>query len=342
MLNGVKMGSISSKVGVTYFPHSLPLLKNLYLIVLKFRFPPLNFIQLAANNLTYLPPHTDSMLLFADTVSSFNDDWRFSLLETQLSRKFDRKCPNSLDTSKKYSVPLASVLLPIIRVQDSSFDILVPARNSWILSLSMEDGGQVELRNMGIRKTSSYQEKLWLRKRDDIAKLATVGSGFFKLTKKGLSDIYPQRGGYRAIDITLKIPMEYMSTQLAFFAGLKDHDSLNKELEILRKFGIGKKRDMGFGDLMSWQILKVKTDNSISIRDPMAILRMEDNKSRWRLITLRNTPKLLIDNLKHELDKYGGHLLTLSMNMVLSREKPPYWLREGLYVAPFSEFLLKV
>jgi len=343
-MNGVKMASINTKGGAIYFARSLSLLKNLYLVVLKFRFPPLNFIQLAANTLTYISPHADSMLLFADIINSFSDDWRFNFLEKQLSRKFDRERPNSLEMSERYSVPLASVLLPVIHAQASYLEVLVPTRNPWILSLSREGDNQAVLKSMERREILSHQEKLRLCKRDDIAKLAVVGTGFLKLAgkrEKGLSAVNSRRGGYRAIDVTLKVPMEYLSTQLAFFASLRDYDGLNKELEILRRFGIGKKRDMGFGDLINWQILKVKTDN-ILIADPMVILHAEDNKSRWRLITLRNIPALLIDSLKYELDKYRGHLLTLGMNMVLSREKPPYWLREGLYIAPFSEFLLKV
>jgi len=181
----------------------------------------------------------------------------------------------------------------------------------------------------------SRQEKLWIRKKDDIVKLALIGGEYLDL-RNLVSDINSRSGGYRAIDISIKIPVEYLSTELAFFASISDLKALEDELNVLKKSGIGKKRDMGFGDLVAWEIYEFYSSNKeISILYPMIISYKEGNSTR-RIITLRNLPAHVITSLKNV-----GKLLPLNMKMILSRTRPPYWVREELCITPFSEFLLK-
>ena len=98
-----------------------------------------------------------------------------------------------------------------------------------------------------------------------------------------------------------------------------------------------KKRDMGFGDLVAWKIYEFdSSDEEISILYPMIVSYKENDNIR-RIITLRNLSAQVITSLKNV-----GELLPLNMKMVLSRTKPPYWVREELCITPFSEFLLKI
>ena len=307
---------------------------NLYLVLLKFRFSPINIVQEAPNISTHIPPHADSLLLFADIVKGYgNNDWRYDFVKTALFRRFDREYPESLHYSKEYGVPLSSTLIPVLRREDSRIELYLPTRYPRVLSVIME-GNFVTLNRLYKVEGLLRQERLWIRKRDDIAKLALVGEGFLNI-RRVVSGISAGSGGYRAIDLSVKIPIEYLSTELAFFASISDYGKLVEELEVLKRSGIGKKRDMGFGDLISWGIYKVLFNRyEIKILDPMILLYREHNY--FRIITLRNLPAAIINVLRQR-----GRLLTINMKAILSSTRPPYWVRKELCLMPFSEFLLK-
>ena len=307
--------------------------KSLYLVVLEFRFPPLNMIQEAPNILTFLPPHSDSILLFADIVRRyFSHDWRYDFTEAALFRKFDKEYPDSLNLLHELNVPLATVFLPTIKENEKYLEILVPTKYPYLLKVLVRDS-KATLTGISKYDSISRQESLWLRKRDDIAKLGILNNKHLKLIRITTS-IGSRSGGYRAIDVSLKIPIVYLSTKTAFLASIGNMEVLEEELKVLERTGVGKKRDMGFGDLVGWKIYPVSFNNNLRIIGPMAIAHEEAGKTR--IITLRNTPSSFISSLKEK-----GGLLPLNMRMVLSRTKPPYWVREELCIAPFSEFLFK-
>ncbi len=318
---------------------------DLYLIILRFRFPPMNLIQEAPNILTYIPFHADSLLLFADIVKDYGDtDWRFDFVKASYFRKFDKEYPGSLKVSEEHGVALSSVVLPVLRRTSDALDLYLPTRHPHILVITIRNN-VVHLRKLRRTDASLRQERLWIRKRDDISKLALVDTYTFEL--EGLkSNINTRSGGYRAIDVSLKIPLEYMSTELAFFASVNSYEKLQEELSMLKRSGIGKKRDMGFGDLISWETYRVELDNKcLNIRDPMLLYNMENNIIR--LITLRNLSATIFNMLRKPKQKRrgkGDELLFLPINIkiVLSRTKPPYWLRQELCLMPFSEFLLRI
>ena len=310
-------------------------ISNLYLIILKFRFPPINVVQEAPNVLMYLPLHADSMLLFADLAETFgNSDWRFNFVKTAIFHKFDKDNPKSLNFLREYGIPLSSVLLPIIRKQDNKLKLYISTKPPRILTVTLENS-YAQLRELSRANDLLHQEKLWIRKRDDIVKLALVGREYLDL-RNLVSGISSRSGGYRAIDISIKVPIGYLSTELAFFASISNLKALEDELNVLKKSGIGKKHDMGFGDLVAWRVYEFdSSDEKISILFPM-IISYKENDNTTRIITLRNLPAHVITPLKNV-----GKLLPLNMKMVLSRTKPPYWVKEELCIAPFSEFLLK-
>jgi len=219
---------------------------NLYLIVLEFRFPPLNLIQEAPNILTFLPPHSDSILLFADIVKRYSShDWRYDFVEATLFREFDKEYPDSLNLLHELNVPLATVFLPVIRENKKYLEILVPTRHPYLLKVMVWDS-KVTLAEISKYNSISRQESLWLRKRDDIAKLGMLNGKHLKLIRITTS-ISSRSGGYRAIDASLKIPIEYLSTKTAFLASIKDREVLEEELKVLERTGVGKKRDMNIG-----------------------------------------------------------------------------------------------
>ncbi len=307
---------------------------SLYLILLKFRFPPINIVQEAPNISTYIPPHADSLLLFADIVKGYGDnDWRYDFAKVALFRKFNRECPESLYYSKEYSAPLSSVLIPVLKRRDSELEIYLPTKYPRALSVTIEDNS-VTLNRLYKVEGLLRQERLWIRKRDDITKLALISTRFLNI-KRVVSGISARSGGYRAIDLSVKAPIEYLSTELAFFASVSDYEKLVEELEVLKRSGIGKKRDMGFGDLVSWKAYKVLLNrHEIRVLDSMILLYKEQNY--FRIITLRNLPAAIINTLRQR-----GRLLIINMKAVLSSIRPPYWVREKLCLMPFSEFLLK-
>jgi len=311
---------------------------NLYLVLLKFRFPPLNTIQEAPNTLTYIPLHADSLLLFADIVRDYgNDDWRYDFIEIALFHKFGKEYPESLHYSKEYGVSLASILIPVFRRKGNEIELYLSTKYvPRILSVVIEEDSAI-LNSLYRIENLSRQEKLHIRKRDDITKLISMSTELFDIKEATMSRISSRRGGYKAINLSVKIPLEYLSTEFVFFASVSNYEKLVEELNVLKRSGIGKKRDMGFGDLVSWNVYRVIfRENEIRVLDPMILYVKEQDDSR-NIITLRNLPVSVIDKLRQK-----SKLLILNMIVTLSRVKPPYWVREGLCLAPFSEFLLRV
>ncbi|OWJ54734.1 hypothetical protein Pdsh_03120 [Pyrodictium delaneyi] len=196
------------------------------------------------------------------------------------------------------------------------------------------DRGSIILNKLYRVEGLFHQEKLWIRKRDDIAKLALISTELLNI-KRVTSGISARSGGYRAIDLSVKVPIEYLSTELAFFASVSDYGKLVEELNTLKRSGIGKKRDMGFGDLVSWEVYRVQFNGyEIRVLDPMILLYKEHDI--FRIITLRNLPAIIVNILRRK-----SRLLPVNMKAILSRTRPPYWIREKLCLMPFSEFLLR-
>ena len=311
-------------------------LSNLVMVLLKFRFPPLNFIQEAPNILTYTYLHIDSVLTFVDIINNYNADWRFSYLEVSLSYRFSKEIPASINTSRAFDTPLASVLLPVLSDSQNQslkkLKVCIPTAKPLSLIVNI-DKTRASLKEFIDEKLELRYEKLWLRKRDDIPKLmhSVLGLNVVELR----SNINNKSGGYRAIDVTLKIPIMFLSTEFVFFASVRNRHILEQELNVLAKTGFGKKRDMGFGDIISWNIydLYIEPNSNISILDPMILAIKEKNYTK--LITLRNIPALILERLR------SIGVLPLRLKIVSSRRKPPYWVREELCIMPFSEILVK-
>jgi len=310
-------------------------LKDLVLVLLKFRFPPLNFIQESPNLLNYIYLHADSALVFADVIRDYSTDWRFSYLEASLYRRFAREIPISINVSRVFDTPLASILLSVLYDSESQslrkLKVYIPISRPSSLVIDVI-GTRALLKGFTDEKIETRQERLWLRKRDDIPKLAYNLSGLNIVELR--SDITNKSGGYRAIDITLKIPIVFLSTEFVFFASVKDRDALEQELNTLIKTGFGKKRDMGFGDLISWGIYDLYMDSkSISILDPMVLAIKE--RDYTKLVTFRNIPVSVLEHLRN----IGA--LPLRLKVASSRRKPPHWVKEELCIMPFSEILVK-
>ncbi|MEL9908244.1 MULTISPECIES: hypothetical protein [Thermoprotei] len=245
---------------------------------------------------------------------------------------------NVLSASKLPSYVDVDQVIDIIKhhhdKNERYLEILVSTKYPYLLKVLIR-GTEATLLEISKSDSISRQENLWLRKRDDITKLEILNGEHLKLIRMTAS-IDSRRGGYRAIDVSLKIPIEYLSTKMAFLASVRNTEILEEELKVLKRTGVGKKRDMGFGDLLGWKIYQVtaSSNNNLRIIGPMAIAYEEASKTR--IITLRNTPSSFIASLKEK-----GGLLPLNIRMALSRTKPPYWVREELCITPFSEFLFK-
>ena len=327
-----------------YSDKLLPPVEDVYLVVLRFRFAPLNFVQEAPNVMTFLPPHLDSALLFADVVNKYvGRDWRYDFVKAALFQKFDKQLPDSLNSLQQLDVPLATVLLPVVKEGGEGLEMLVSTSPPYLLKVSLKTSArEPEAILAGFNKYEGFsrQETLWLRKRDDIAKLGIISGDRVKLLLDRGSDIASNRGGYRAIDVSLKVPIGYLSTKAAFLASVKSKDALEKELAVLRRMGVGKKRDMGFGDLVDWKVYQVRFASGLKITGPMALASTIDKAGWTKIITLRNTPASYIAKLKGGLGNKCEFLI-LSMRTVLSQARPPYWVRSEPFIAPFSEFLLK-
>ncbi|WP_448579734.1 hypothetical protein [Thermosphaera sp.] len=314
-------------------------LKNLNMVLLKFRTPPLNFIQEAPNLMNYIYLHADSALVFADIVRNCTTDWRFDYLDAVLYHKFVEATPLSINNSRAFETPLASVLLPVMHDSQNPLSrqlrVYIPTAKpmSLVIDISNRRALLKELEEKMIEKIEFRHEKLWLRKRDDISKLMHSLEGKLDITELK-SYIANKSGGYRAIEFTLKIPIVFLSTEFVFFASIKNVDALRQELNTLIKTGFGKKRDMGFGDLLSWEVYELSTNSrNITILDPMILAIGAKNYTK--LITLRNTPVSLLEDL------HNNGMLPLRLRIASSSTKPPYWVKKEFCITPFSEMLIK-
>lgn len=312
-------------------------LKDLVMVLLKFRVPPLNLIQEAPNLLNYIYLHADSMLVFADIVRNYNTDWRFDYLEAALYHNFVEVTPLSINNSRVFDTPLTSVLLPVLHdlrsLSPRQLKVYIPTAKPLSLVIDINDKKAL-LKEITSERTVTRFKKLWLRKRDDIPKLMHYLPKLKINMHKLGSSITNKSGGYRAIDVTVKIPIVFFSTEFVFFASIKDVDAFRQELNTLIKTGFGKKRDMGFGDLLSWEVYNLNSRN-IMISDPMFLSIRKENHSK--LVTLRNTPVTVIEYLRNR----NIDILPLRLRVAPSRRKPPYWVKEELCIMPFSEMLTK-
>jgi len=285
-----------------------------YLVALRFRAYPLSFSLSSPNELSQELIPLDGPLAFAEYYKTRlpNDpDWRAKYLEDVLT----------IEELKWVSDIRSSYLLPCT-VKEERLTITTPMGFNAIFSVIDDRTHYETSEKQQPKKWESSQIFLRLGRRDDIIKVEILrNSTGVNLTKKTKRLPISQSGPYKAVDYSLKL-----YTPNLMWASIVNGTSrrrLDELLHILGKFGIGKKRNMGWGDLLEYQIYELKGKNIT----PDYILHTQGESrflETWRPISPEKIAKMITKPPKGV--RYNK-LSLLDSKIGYGAERPPYWRR---------------
>ena len=273
--------------------------------------------------------HLDSALAAAELfITAMEKNKELQEFTTEIFLKAYRgqievNIPSSLEwNTEETSYPLGSALIPVYRLTEESLALLLPSEKPHLLHIILEDGraipNQIEPFG-GLQATVEFHNILPLRKRTNLERLLQLLTAKqLDVTRRGLSQITEARGAYRALDSRIRIEGILSTTAFAAILYVADDKLLYRCLELLKMLGIGKKRDMGYGDLMDYQVLRLARDAEIKLKPTH--VEWQEERMRYR-ITLRLLPWPTIRSWMAQ----GWRLVRASA--IMSSYRPPYWLR---------------
>lgn len=283
-----------------------------YLVALKFRTFPLSLSLSSPNELSQEFIPLDGPLAFAEYYKiklSANSDWRARYLEDTLTSK----------EIEWRSEIMSSYLLPAIR-KDKSIMVITPMGFKVVFSLGNKARYELSERQYP-RRMESSQILLRLGRRDDILKTEILRKSLgIELTRKIKALPSPQSGPYKSIDYLIKVYTPNLMW-LAIVDGVSNQKKLKELLSILKQFGIGKKRNMGWGDLLDYYIYPLD-HNSKSAITPRYVVHNQKYLETWRPWSPENIAKLVKGPQK--VTKYRK-LSLIGSKVGYGSETPPYW-----------------
>jgi len=263
-----------------------------------------------------MPIPVDGALSFAyyylSELSKF-DDWRTKYLMDTLTKEVENMpLPNNI---------CGSYLLSATRKRSKIF-VTTPYGN--IVEIELH-GSFAE--PIGVIKGNTGHRvpvRLLLSRRSDIKKALMVKESLNTSLSGRVGIIDPRRGGYK--DISLEIQIKY--TNLLFVALVRslNLDTLKNLLDILIRFGVGKKRNMGWGDIKDYKVYRVhKGDkNNVILINDKQIQYLMDNLELAEILrpfSRSNFAK------KFEIGKNNGWKIE-DLKLGQGSEKPPYWRKQ--------------
>lgn len=313
---------------------------DLRLLLLKFRFPPLSCLLEGPIKLfRSVPVHIDSALaaaeLFLDHIKRGLDPQVFIVeMFLRASRgqiEIDApRCLKWVEGDLRY--PRASALLPIRSLKENALTLLIPSEKPYLVELTLEESTAkpIRIKEMYAEILIEYHNILPLRKRTNIERLLQLLTAErIDLVSQGLGQIEEGRGPYRAIDSRARLEGVFSNTAFAAILEVTDEDLLRECLELLCKMGVGKKRDMGYGDLRSYRLYRlIEGQNELK-------LQPEYLEWRERELTHRVTLRLLPWRELSSWMECGWRLISVST--VLCSPRPPYWADRRVSALPFGE-----
>ncbi|ASJ06670.1 hypothetical protein [Thermococcus pacificus] len=285
----------------------------MYLVTLRFRAYPLSFSLSSPNELSQELMPLDGPLAFAEyyrTKLSHDPDWRIKYLEDVLTARELEWVSNIR----------SSYLLPCT-VNEERLTITTPMGFKVVFNVNGEARYEFSERQHP-KKWESSQIFLRLGRRDDIIKVEILRNSLgVSLTKRTKGLPSSQSGPYKAVDYSLRL-----YTPNLMWASIVDGISqrkLRELLYILRKFGVGKKRNMGWGDLLEYHIYELKSRNITS-----SYILHAQGESRfletWRPISPEKIAGMIT---KPPKGVEYNRLSLLDSKIGYGAERPPYWRR---------------
>ena len=315
---------------------------NLKFAILRFRFPPLSCILEGPIKLyKTVPVHLDSALAAAELLTNIQEEnenayGRVIQLSLEAGRGIiNPTAPKCLAWSdKKPEFPLCSVLIPIYSIKDGTIKLLLPSEKRFLFHVILDGEEAKPFKIEGLENIVDFHNLLPLRRRANLERLAQMlVAGNISIKKRGLSEILESSGSYRAINSRVRLNGELSVTTFAVIMEVKNEKMLCEYLNFLKTAGVGKKRDMGYGDLIDYQIYKLMENEDINLNPQFVEWAEKELKFR---ITLRLLPWFIIDSW---LNEESWRILQASMMMASPRS--PYWSRRErtLCALPFSIFI---
>ncbi|WP_148202353.1 hypothetical protein [Thermococcus onnurineus] len=172
------------------------------------------------------------------------------------------------------------------------------------------------------RRMESSQILLRLGRRDDIIKVEILRKSLgIELTRKIKALPSSQSGPYKAVDYLVKIHTPNLMWVSVVEGTSKE--KLEELLSILRKFGMGKKRNMGWGDLLDYHIYPLDRNSRSAITSEY-IIHNKKFLETWRPWSPEKIAELVKGSRR--MTQYRKFSL-LDSKIGYGAEKPPYWRR---------------
>jgi len=286
-----------------------------YLVTLKFRAYPLSLSISSPNELSQELMPLDGALAFAEYYKvklSAESDWRMKYLEDSLNSK-------EIEWKSKTQ---SSYLLPAV-ANDKNLIVTTPMGFNVVFTIDTKAHYEFSQSQYPKRMESS-QILLRLGRRDDIVKVEILRNSLgIDLTRKIKALPSSQSGPYKAVDYLVKVYTPNLMW-VSVVEGISK-EKLEKLLSILKKFGIGKKRNMGWGDLLDYNIYPLAQNSRNSIT-PEHIIHAQNGQQKFLETWRPLSPEKIAELIKgSQRIVRRGKLSLLDSKIGYGAEKPPYW-----------------
>ena len=320
------------------------------MVIFRFRMPPLGcLLESPAKLYRSVPIHLDGALASAELLfdALSRGDTGAQLMKAIWDAEegsieeaprcvnwdaWDTKTTGELPGWARY--PRCSVLMPVVSWRMDVIETLLSIDPRYLMILRLYGGRAVVEDVRRGKPTADFHNVIPLRRRTNLERL--IGFLSRDWTLRRLGQIDESRGPYKAIDSRAHLDGTFSTTTFVAILDAADEGTLGRCLDLLKIVGIGKKRDMGYGDLIGYKIYNLVSGSGSPIRtlEPH-LLEWEERHRRLRVI-LRATP---LDVVRRWPSEAG--LSPLKLSTVMCSPRPPYWLwtLRRHCALPFSIFI---
>lgn len=295
---------------------------TMYLLCLEFRTPPFNVQFQYPNSQVSVPIILDGAFSFLDRFMNAVD-WREEYL-VEVSKHIEHLTPR-IRTSYMFPAIQKAQVVKFLTPSDTclAFEIDGDATLRWISDENSD------------RDVILTPFSLRLRRQFDLDKVLRFLNSLesFEIEKKrknipAIRRISERRGPYKSISIDVQVKAGHLFW--CAFADAEDLNMLENYLEYLKITGIGKKRNMGWGDLTKYEIHKIKQDTPACISTDKIVYH-QNNESF--IETIR--PKKLeeIQELTRGSEKgsrKNNKYALVKFHIGQGTTTPPYWGKETI------------
>jgi len=278
---------------------------TVYLVCLEFRTPPFTLQFRYPNAQISVPLVLDGAFAFLNKYSGL-DDWR----EEYLMDAFGPIVHESPDINTSYILPAVENQQMVKFITPLGTCLVFEINDNAVFKEISNDSPTIVPFSLRLNRRFALDKALSLE----------TSADNFKLSRKkgkisGISSIEIGKGPFKSISLDLKI--NACNLFWCVFVDTDDLDVLKNYLEHLKISGIGKKRNMGWGDLKGFNVYEIESSKSIQI-SANELRYNQNNEKIMEIIRPKELKEIrrLIQSKKYSLLKiFLGH----------GAVDPPYW-----------------